>query len=54
MDEKSNSTAPAEYQFSGTKYIVTPVYNDSEHKEAIEDKIRRLILADNGRKGMKP
>lgn len=53
MDEKNTSTAPAEYEVSGTKYIVTPVYNDHANKEAIEDKIRRLILADNGCKGLK-
>ena len=50
MDEKTTSAAFAEYEVSGTKYIVTPVYNDNAQKEALEDKIRRLILSDKARK----
>ncbi|MDD3537207.1 MAG: hypothetical protein PHH65_02965 [Eubacteriales bacterium] len=50
MDEKTTSAASAEYAVSGTKYIVTPVYNDNAQKEALEDKIRRLILSDKARK----
>lgn len=50
MDEKTTSAASAEYEVSGTKYIVTPVYNDSTQKEALEDKVKRLILSDKARK----
>ncbi len=50
MDKKDTSAISAEYQVGGTKYTVTPVYKGEAHKEALEDKIRRLILADKERK----
>ena len=46
MDEKTSHTDKAEYEVCGTKYTVTPVYKSEAQKEALEDKIRRLILTD--------
>ncbi|MDL2324618.1 transposon-encoded TnpW family protein [Ruminococcaceae bacterium OttesenSCG-928-A16] len=54
MDKEHNANAPAEYQIGNTKYTVTPVYGDASQKEAIEDKIKRMILQDRTQKGAKP
>lgn len=50
MDEKNTSAVSAEYQVGGTTYTVTSVYKSEAQKEALEDKIRRLILSDKERK----
>ena len=50
MDEKNTSAVSAEYQVGGIKYTVTSVYKSEAQKEALEDKIRRLILSDKERK----
>lgn len=53
MDKEHKNNAPIEYQVGNTKYTVTPVYGEASQKEAIEDKIKRMILQDGKQKGAK-
>ena len=50
MKQTQNSPAKIEYQFSNTLYKVKSVYKDEPKTERLEDKIKRLILNDNGSK----
>ncbi|MEA4994308.1 MAG: hypothetical protein VB060_10875 [Oscillibacter sp.] len=54
MDKKIKSIPPIEYQIGGTKYTVTPIHTGLAHKEALVDKIKRLILSDKERKDGNP
>lgn len=54
MDKKEKVNNSAEYLVGNTKYTTVPVFGDAVPKEAIEDKIRRLILQDKEIKHAKP
>lgn len=47
-------TLPIQYQIGNTKFTVSPVYGELATKEALEEKIKRLILSDKERKDGQP
>lgn len=52
MDNKIN--LPIQYQIGNTTFTVSPVYGELATKEALEEKIKRLILTDKERKDGQP
>lgn len=52
MKKQQPAPITAEYQIGTTKYTVKPICNETDQKESIEEKIKRLILQDR-QKGAK-
>jgi len=50
MDQSNEYINPSEYQVGNTRYQVTPVFGDDSKAEDITEKIKRLILNDQGNK----
>lgn len=46
---QENSSTPMEHQVGGIKYTVNSIFAEHDSKEALADKIKRLILSDNER-----